>query len=528
MDPSRPPQPNGQKRAPPSAGASALRRNKPRSADPLVARKKKAPKPPLARPPPKAAPGPSQNGVGGSDTPKHLSIGPSLSKDHEKLKAFEAKRAANGGWSQNPPTTEYKEFPLVTTKRELMEGLRYHVMRFNRAKDDKPADPTDQEQFPRPVSLHRRDPRQPPAGRMVIKDEDIPLNPADEAEAERLRELKAEREAQRAIDMAQIAPVVKRDEPKQSKQPKKEKAVSTYRATETAASKKQQELRYEETLPWHLEDVEGKNVWVGSYVAALSEVNVALVISGGGFRMVPLERYYKFNAKPAFHRFSLEEAEKMMGKNATDVGRWVMKDKERAEADKEVAEYRKFLGGPARVKLENSQGIPKSEKTDDHDIDMSGDEFQDDDEAPGFEADDEDTRDARVRMRRDHLGANNFGEVEEEEVDKEEEIEKRERMREKIEGKRTRKNLTKLERAFEYSSDSDSDNPFAESSVGFLQTPSISLSLSFPPSQTFPLHPALPSGCKSGRVLLLTWPPCSPIRTRTRRRKRRRTTRLRS
>lgn len=451
-----------------------------------------------------------------------------MSKDHEKLKAFEAKRAANGGWSQNPPTTEYKEFPLVTTKRELMEGLRYHVMRFNRAKDDKPADPTDQEQFPRPVSLHRRDPRQPPAGRMVIKDEDIPLNPADEAEAERLRELKAEREAQRAIDMAQIAPVVKRDEPKQSKQPKKEKAVSTYRATETAASKKQQELRYEETLPWHLEDVEGKNVWVGSYVAALSEVNVALVISGGGFRMVPLERYYKFNAKPAFHRFSLEEAEKMMGKNATDVGRWVMKDKERAEADKEVAEYRKFLGGPARVKLENSQGIPKSEKTDDHDIDMSGDEFQDDDEAPGFEADDEDTRDARVRMRRDHLGANNFGEVEEEEVDKEEEIEKRERMREKIEGKRTRKNLTKLERAFEYSSDSDSDNPFAESSVGFLQTPSISLSLSFPPSQTFPLHPALPSGCKSGRVLLLTWPPCSPIRTRTRRRKRRRTTRLRS
>ena len=358
------------------------------------------------------------------------------------------------------------------TKRALREGIRYHVMRFNRSAGDKPADPTDQDQFPRPVSLHRRDPRLPPAGRMAVKEEEgeeepQPQNPADEAEAERQRQLKAERDAQRAIDMAQIAPVAKTNEPKPTKQPKREKAVSSYRAMETAQSKKQLGVRYEETLPWHLEDAEGKNVWVGSYIAALSEVNVALVISGGGFRMIPLERYYKFNAKPTFSRFSLEEAERVMGKNANDVGRWVMKDKERAEVQREFADYRKFLSGPARVKIESStsKALPKSETRDDRDIDVSGDEFQDDDETPGFEADDEDSKDAKDRVRRDHLGANNFGEMEEGDVDKEEENERREKMREKVQGKRTRRNLAKLERAMEYSSsNSDSDNPFADES----------------------------------------------------------------
>lgn len=480
-------QPNAPKRAPPPPGAPPLRRTKP-AADPLVARKKRGPKPALSRPPPRPSPASGQNRINAPTgrAPKEPSFGPGSSKDEERLKAFEAKRAANGGWSQNPPVKDFKEYPLVTTKRALREGLRHHIMRFNRAKDDKPADPTDQDQFPRPVSLHRRDPRQPPAGRMMdIKDELPPSNPADEADAERLRQLKAEREAQRAIDMAQIAPVAKPNDPKPTKQVKKEKAFSTYRPTQTEETKKQQELRYEETLPWHLEDVEGKNVWVGSYVAALSEVNVALVISGGGFRMIPLERYYRFNAKPAFQRFSLEEAEKMMGKNANEVGRWVMKDKERAEADKEYQDYRKFLGGPARVKIENSNAIPKSERTDDHDLDMSGDEFQDDDEAPGFEADDEDARDARERVRRDHLGANNFGEVEEEEVDKEEENEKLEKMREKVQGKRIRRNLTRLERAMEYSSDSDSDNPFAESSVSCISKLDIQ-PLSFLPSTLRP------------------------------------------
>ena len=55
------------------------------------------------------------------------------------------------------PAAPFKEYPLFTTKREMKEGIRYHVMRFNRGNDEEAVDPTNQDQFPRPVSLHRRD-----------------------------------------------------------------------------------------------------------------------------------------------------------------------------------------------------------------------------------------------------------------------------------------------------------------------------------------------------------------------------------
>lgn len=416
--------------------------------DPLVARKRHPPKQTAFRPP-----------------VEEKETGPVEALHEKDIKELAAKRAANGGWSETPPGP-YKEYPLYTTKRALREGIRYHVMRFNGAKGDQAVDPTDQDQFPRPVSLHRRDPRAPPAGRVAVKEEPEPVNPVDNVEAERQLQLKADREAQRAIELAQIAPV-KAAEPKPTKPHKKEKDISTYYPRNSEQAKKASGLRYEETLPWHLEDVEGKNVWVGTYVAALSEINVALVISGGGFRMIPLERYYKFNQKPIFQMMNLEQAEKLMKEDATQVGRWVMKDQERAELAKEYANTRQFLSGGAKVKVESStsRALPKSERRDDHDIDMSGDEFQDDDENPGFEADDEDTRDTKDRVRRDHLGANLFGEAEEDEVEKEEKQAKLERQRDKVQGKSLRKALVKLDqnRAYE-ESDSDTDNPFQTSS----------------------------------------------------------------
>ncbi|KAH8912849.1 Rap30/74 interaction domain-containing protein, partial [Coniochaeta sp. PMI_546] len=376
-------------------------------------------------------------------------------------------RAANGGWSETPPA-QYKDYPLFTTKREMKEGIRYHVMRFNRSKSEDPVDPTDQEQFPRPVSLHRRDARALQFGRSIVKDEDDkPENPVDEAEAERQRLWKEQQEAQRAANQAQIAPVLKKDEPaKPTKLDKKGKTLSTYYPKHTEEAKKASGLRYEETLPWHLEDVDGKNVWVGSYVAALSEVNVALVISGGGFRMIPLERYYKFNHKRPQNIKSLEEAEKEIAKRETGADRWVLQDQKRLEEKQQLAETRKFLGGGAKVKMESdtSRAIPKAERRDDNDLDLSGDEFQDDDENPGFDADDEDTKDTKERLRRDHLGASIFDEVKEDEVEKEEKEEKREKLREKVQGKKLRKKLTKYDHNYNYASDSSSDNPFQSSS----------------------------------------------------------------
>ncbi|ERS98903.1 transcription initiation factor TFIIF subunit alpha [Sporothrix schenckii 1099-18] len=442
-----------------------LRRKK---ADPLVARKK-----PVQRPP--TAPGTSilssanRAGITAFSLPPEARTLNTLTADEEakKLAAFNAQRKANGGWTDPAPEGGYREFPVVTTKRALRDGIRYHVMRFAKAgkggDDNAEIDPTNQDDFTRPVSLHRRDPRQPAPGR-AVKEEATPapesVATADDKEAEKAAQLKAEREAQRAIDMAQIAPVAaKESAPKKPvQQQKKEKQFQLYFPKNTAEQKKETEIRYEEALPWHLEDADGKNVWVGTYVSALSEANVALVINGSSFRMVPLEKFYRFTPKPPFKAYSIEQAEEIMGKKMT-AGRWAMRDDEKRKARDELEETRKTIGGRVRVKLESStfRSAPRSEKVDHDDFDMEGDEFQDDDENVGLEPDnDEDSKDTRERLRRNHLGANLFGDADEKEIDKEEEQDKAARKTGQL-GKQLRKALAKREAHLEYLEYVDSD-----------------------------------------------------------------------
>ncbi|CAK7563317.1 MAG: transcription factor IIF subunit tfg1 [Sporothrix epigloea] len=436
-------------------------------ADPLVARKK-----PVQRPP--AAPATSilsssnRAGITSLSLPSEARTLNTLNVEEEakKLADFNKQREANGGWT-DPAPGEYRDFPVITTKRALREGIRYHVMRFAKAGKggdvDAEIDPTDQDDFARPVSLHRRDPRQPAPGR-AIKEESAQLPAsatADEKEAEKLAQLKAEREAQRASDLAQIAPVAAKEAaakklPQQNQ--KKEKQFQLYFPKNTAEQKKESEIRYEEALPWHLEDADGKNVWVGTYVSALSEANVALVIDGSAFRMVPLEKFYRFTPKPPFQAYSIEQAEEMMAKKMA-AGRWAMRDDEKRKQHEELEETRRTIGGRARVKLESStyRSAPRSEKIEHDDIDMEGDEFQDDDENVGLEPEnDEDSKDTRERLRRNHLGANLFGDADEREIDREEKEDKAARKTGQL-GKQLRKALAKREAHLEYLEYVDSD-----------------------------------------------------------------------
>lgn len=385
-------------------------------------------------------------------------------------------RAQNGGWTEKTPDN-YKDFPLVMTKRSMLEGLRHHIMRLSktkgdasRGKGDAILDITNQDQFPRPVTLLRRDPRLPPAYRMTVKEESAPVDPAEAAEFERARQLKAEKEAQRALDQAQIAPVARPNEPKTKPNNKKEKPTAFY-GRNSDAQKKESKIHYEETWPWHLEDAEGKaGVWVGSYIASLSDLHVALVIDGARFRMIPLERYYKFDEKPKFDTLSLDDAEKMMYE-VKEIKRWVMKQKDQEQVEREKNETRQFLRGPTRVKTESatSRMARRTERQDDFELDMSADEFQDDDEAPGFEADeDEDAKESKDRIRREQVTANTFGEGEEEKVEQQEREEQLEKLRSKMIGKQTVKTLKKLEHGQDYDdleSGSEENNPFTDESV---------------------------------------------------------------
>ncbi|KAH7171527.1 hypothetical protein EDB81DRAFT_200062 [Dactylonectria macrodidyma] len=414
-------------------------RKKPRG-NPLVASRKPVPKPTGLKP----KPGP-QNGSK-----------PNLEENRKKY----------GGWSEAPPPG-VTDIPIMTTKKALLDGIRYHLMKFSQAKlGDKPIDPADQDEFARPVTLHRRDARQPPPGRAVKVEAPEPM-PVDELEAERLAQAKADREAQRAVDQAKIAPVAKDLNPKRPKKQKEEK-TNFNRAPKTVAAKKESDLRYEEALPWHLEDADGKNVWVGSYVAALSEANVAFMIDKSVFRMVPLEKWYRFTAKPPFQPFTIDEAEALMNKKV-DVGRWVMKDEERRAGQQDVEATRQALYGRGQmIKTESDtfRAASRLEKMDHDEIDMSGDEFQDDDETPNFErnVDDEDTKESKERIRREQLGANLFGDGDEQEVDRELKEQLREELEREKYGKATKKALIKRDREFVYESDKSQDNPWSSSS----------------------------------------------------------------
>ena len=434
--------PNGAPRKPPKV--NPLRPMRKRPVNPLVAKTRKLPpKPDSGKP---------------ADASKATPNGAKLS--------IEDARKKYGGWSE-PPPLGHQDIPIVTTKKAIMDGLRYHLMKFNQSKqDDRPIDPTDREEFARPVTLHRRDARQPPPGR-AVKQETPERLPPDAAEIERLAQLKADKEVQRAIDQAKIAPVVKENAPKKAPKKQKEEKTTFNRAPRTQEAKKESDLRYEEALPWHLEDADGKNVWVGNYVSALSETNVVLMIEGSKFRMIPLEKWYKFTAKPPFQPLSIDQAEAFLNKKM-DPGVWVKRSEEKKADQREMEETRRmFYGRGQMVKTESAtfKAASRSEKLEHDEIDMDDDEFQDDDEAPHFERqnDDEDEKESKDRIRREQLGANLFGDGNEQEVDKDLRDQLNEELERKTLGKSTRKALVKRDREEIYESDDSDENPWSSS-----------------------------------------------------------------
>jgi transcription initiation factor TFIIF subunit alpha len=237
-----------------------------------------------------------------------------------------------------------------------------------------------------------------------------------------------------------------------------------HRLDKNAEQKKASDLRYEEALPWHLEDADNKNTWVGNYEAALSDTNVILVPDGSKFRMIPVEKWYKFSAKGQFKTYTIEEAEAKMGKKVKE-SRWVMKSNEQKEMDRAAQDTRKNLHHLYTVKSESNtfKSSNKRETADMDDIDFEADDlFQDDDEQATVEPDqDEDAKDAQDRIKREQLGANVFNQANEAEVEKELEAEEKEEEERKKLGKGVKKALKKRERNLIY--ESDSDHPYSDS-----------------------------------------------------------------
>lgn len=438
-------------------GPPVMRIRRPRPADPLVRPKKK----PVPRPPDTAPSGPATNGT--APTKLVPSAQPVLDTQ-QGLQLGKARPAPVGedmtvnGFSGPLLSETYVDYPLVTTKRALREGLKFHVARFA---SKKIIDPRDESQFTRPVRLQRRDPRAKPDGDKGESAKRAAAdggNGFDDAEREEIEARKAAREKEREQNLAQIAPSITTTQ-RRTNVPK-QKTQHVAKADMTPEEIAKARIKYEEALPWHLEDFDNKNTWVGNYEAALSETYAMFVLEDTGkMRMIPIDKWYRFNAKNQFKALTIEEAEKFMAKKIKDP-RWFMEKQQELAQKKELEEYAK-----QRKVYRGKQGTPAAgESLEAEELDFEEDRFADDEEHDGLFDEDEEAKETEKRIKQDQLKANVFNLKDERDYEEEELREKREKEARRILGRRVRKALKRREKNYDYSSDSDV-NPYSDDEV---------------------------------------------------------------
>lgn len=377
-----------------------------------------------------------------------------------------AQPLTNGATNAIPAAAEevnYTDWPIVISKAALnAAGQRFHALRFNSRADDNgniiPVNPFDEAQFIKPLRLHRRYARD----KMEVADQSDAAGGGDDKEREMMNARRAERQAEREEDQKLIAPTGgDSNKPIKKKQQKK---VEEGRDESNPVRQKRQKLRYEEARPWHLEDFEGKNVWVGSYEQALSERSIMLQPSENVFRMVPVEKWYRFIETNKVKTMDPEEAEKLMQKKF-GVGRWGL-NTQKGNEDVRREEHRARIMAARKAKREEDDdrrafGGEEGDFQADRDmLDMEfKDEFQDDDEGMLFQGDEgEDEREIEqkiwLEMRNAGLGGTG---VKDEDLDPEEEERRKaeEERKEKDKTKQLRKQLMKKEHQIQYGTDDE-------------------------------------------------------------------------
>ncbi|KAI9699500.1 MAG: hypothetical protein M1820_007131 [Bogoriella megaspora] len=443
----------------------AARINKKRKHNPLVSASRSSSKP-LPRPGqagsrlnggPQAGPSATSNNIPQRGTPGAQRLPISTKTPQTSTSAGSQE---TGEKDLGPPNHEFK---LVTTKRELMNSIRYHAMRLQ-SKDTE--DLYDENQFTRPINLHRRNPHYHPGDHLQDGDAE---DEEDEVESKLDEERRAQKKATREANQALIAPNLKENSKKKDFQKKTQQVYSSY---DDAAAKKRSQLRYEETMPWHLEDGSEKQVWIGHYEKAMSESFVMLVPgSNHDFRVVPLEKWYRFRPRATNKILSAEEAEERMNKGISEP-RLVREARLKA-----IEEKKKSRTVPQKMILRRGERgeRPGQGRDDDEGMDVVGDEneidfntkeeFQDDEENALFD-DEEIEKEAERKIEKEQKEANSFAGVKEEkDWDAEEEKLKKEREERRKREKATRKAFKREQYATTLLDELDSDDdPYSDSS----------------------------------------------------------------
>jgi len=320
----------------------------------------------------------------------------------------------------------------------------------------------DRSVFTEPVRLYRRETG--PIANGDTMDIDSKDNMTDIQEKERNEAIKQDRQRQREDAMKEVAPTAS----KRKAPAFKKKTEQVFRTNDTPEERKRSQLRYEETLPWHIEEFDNKQTWVGQYEEALSYRHLLLIPDGDDtLRAVPVEKWYRFRQQGKAKQISAEDVEKFMA-SKTKEPRWIARDKEQSalKRKQEAASSNRMLLRRGDRQENDDDMVDFRETTvnaDEIDFNLE-EEFADDEENPLFEGDDDVTKDAEDRMRKDQLEANTFGVGDEQKVDEEEEAKQKAEDAKKAEGMETSRLLQKREKRMDHEDLGQSDESDLDSS----------------------------------------------------------------
>ena len=446
MNPTPSPSNGGQNmHAPPPA--TAVRRKKPQGDIFFSARKSGPPRlHPSTRPPPSHL----LNGNAGiPPRPITPASARSASPASDKIQSQDTTSGFSDP-SLQASGTLYTDYRLVTTKREVLDGLRYHVLHLN---SEKALDIRNESEFSKPARLHRRDPRaqQMTTVRQEFEDK-LGLNPQEREEFNKKREA---RQKERAENLAMVAPSLG---PTRKVNNAKKKTQQVFHRDFTADDKRRIQTNYEEKLPWHLEDFDSKHCFVGKNQMGNAQTRVAFVLEAGTdgavpkYRMIPVEKIYDFQTKreTKIPKMTIEEVEKRMKRHGTEP-EWLIRQREARVAE----QYRDVVAKRAKGIVSAAQEDTRAGRQgEDADLDFD-DDFADDEEGDLFIEKDEDTKLADSRIKEDQLLANIFDMKEEKEYDLAEKREQRETAARKKNFKGIRKALERRERNYNHGSDSE-------------------------------------------------------------------------
>lgn len=437
--------------------------NRPPGAPVVIKRKKPQSDPFFKGPRRPVPPGrPPQNGhltppVNGLVPPKSQTIRPSTPsnvRDRPPSKPTAATNQQVSGFSDPRIAAEgipFKDYKLVTTKRDLLNNLRFHLLQLA---GDKVIDIRNESEFPKPARLHRRDPRAPPPGPHQRDEPELePKDGLNATEREELGRRKEVRQKEREANLAQIAPSQNAGKKMYNF---KRKTQQVFRSDLSDEAKRRIQTNYEEKLPWHLEDFDNKHCLIGHHQIGSMNTHAALIYeptdgADGRFRIVPVEKYYQFKPRRELAlQMTIEEVEAAMKKRGSDP-EWLVRQREArvAEAAKDLTskQSRGLFSGAQAGGIAGRGG-------EEADLDFE-DDFADDEEGALFADKDEDEKLAEKRIKEDQLTANFLDFKDLKEYDEAEEREKREAEAKKKNFRELRKALERRERNYNHGSDSE-------------------------------------------------------------------------